>query len=116
MNRKLLSASNIFMDIADIIVSSSKSKALIMESLSIGSWNSSALKSIWTIGGSNLVPSAIGYLRIKLPVAIFLTITSIGIISNFLATITLVSGKSINCVLIPFSSNTLKSLVEISAL
>ena len=63
-----------------------------------------------------MVPSAIGYFLTRLPVAIFLTINSIGIISSFFATMTLGSGRSMNWVGMPFSSKTLKILAEITAL
>ena len=88
-------------------------RAIAIASFNIGSWNSSSLKSICIRGGLNGALSSNGNFLIMLPVAMFLTITSIGIISSFLAFITQGSHSSINCVSTPASSRVSKIFAQI---
>ena len=94
---------------ASSLISSSSSllaipRAIAIASFNVGSWNSSDLKSICMSGGLNGAFSSNGNLRTMLPVAMFLTITSIGIISSFWAFMTHGSTSSINWVFTPASS------------
>ena len=91
-------------------------RAIAIASFNIGSWNSSSLKSICIRGGLNGALSSNGNFLIMLPVAMFLTITSIGIISSFLAFMTQGSHSSINCVSTPASSRVSKIFAQITEL